>query len=125
MFQRIADGQFEHLKPTVISKSPWVIYFDQFLTEKEADEIYNSVGPFERSTDVGARNEFGEAGRVLSQGRTSENAWCRARCENNPHTKAVIKRMEEVTMIPYKNYESFQVLRYSPGQFYRTHHDMP
>ena len=26
--------------------------------------------------------------------------------------------------MPEINYENFQVLRYQPGQFYRTHHDM-
>jgi hypothetical protein len=30
---------------------------------------------------VGSMNEFGEAGRILSQGRTSSNAWCMRECE--------------------------------------------
>jgi hypothetical protein len=37
---------------------------------------------WERSTDTGLTNEFGETGRILSTGRTSSNSWCRAECEN-------------------------------------------
>ena len=33
---------------------------------------------FERSTDTGASNEFGEAQKLMSTGRTSENAWYEA-----------------------------------------------
>lgn len=29
----------------------------------------------------------------------------------------------QVTGIPENNYESFQILKYQPGQFYRRHHD--
>jgi hypothetical protein len=32
--------------------------------------------------------------------------------------------MQELTHVPENNFESFQVLRYAVGQYYRTHHDM-
>jgi len=35
-----------------------------------------------------------------------------------------MKRIQNVTGVPIDNYESFQVLRYMPGQQYRPHHDM-
>jgi len=123
IFSTIVDD-YPQYKPRVLSKEPWIIVFDELFSKQEADEIFNSVGPFERSTDTGSMNQYGEAERIMSTGRTSENAWCRWNCENNPHTKAVINRMVEITQIPYENYESFQVLKYSKGQFYRTHHDM-
>ena len=68
-------------------------------------------------------NEYGEAGRVLSQSRTSTNAWCRSDCENEPFVRQLINKIEDTTTVPYANYESFQVLRYTEGQYYRTHHD--
>ena len=37
---------------------------------------------------------------------------------------AVMLRIQNVTGVPFRNYEHFQVLRYEPGQYYRTHHDM-
>jgi prolyl 4-hydroxylase len=63
-------------------------------------------------------------GRVLSQGRTSSNAWCRARCEGHPAVKSVVRKIEEITSVPRGNYESFQVLKYERGQKYNAHHDM-
>lgn len=33
------------------------------------------------------------------------------------------RRYKQVTGIPSNNYESFQILQYEEGQFYRTHHD--
>jgi prolyl 4-hydroxylase len=36
----------------------------------------------------------------------------------------VVEKIEEVTGVPYVNYESFQILHYDVGQHYRTHHDM-
>ncbi len=29
----------------------------------------------------------------------------------------------QVTGVPQENYESFQILRYEEGEFYRSHHD--
>ncbi|KAJ8599054.1 hypothetical protein CTAYLR_009818 [Chrysophaeum taylorii] len=104
---------------------PWVLTFENFVTDAEADAIVASVkNSFSRSTDQGSVDEFGEQQKVVSQGRTSENAWCTGTCEDSPSTLAVMKRIEGVTGIPTANYESFQVLRYLPGQYYRSHHDM-
>merc|ERR1740123_2874893 len=115
--------RFPELEPVPVLKDPWIMRFDNFLTDAECDALYNTVGPFERSTDTGAKNEHGEAGRVLSKGRTSSNAWCRHRCENHPDVRGLIRKIERVTGVPYVNYESFQVLQYESGQFYNTHHD--
>ena len=37
---------------------------------------------------------------------------------------AVMLRIQNVTGVPFANYEHFQVLQYQVGQYYRTHHDM-
>jgi prolyl 4-hydroxylase len=68
-------------------------------------------------------NKHGETGRVLSQGRTSSNSWCRADCEANPHVQAVLRRIEAFTTVHERNFESFQILRYQHGQMYNAHHD--
>lgn len=67
---------------TVLSKDPWVVILDGFLADDESKALITTVDKWERSTDTGSSNEFGEAGRVVSQGRTSSNAWCREQCEN-------------------------------------------
>eukprot|EP00493_Phyllostaurus_siculus_P022417 UN22749 len=104
--------RFPEFTPTALSTDPWVMMFDTFLTNEECTALESTVGPFERSTDTGAKNEFGEAGRVLSKGRTSSNAWCRSRCENHPRVRDLIQKIVRVTGVPYPNYESFQVLKY-------------
>mmetsp|Transcript_13179 Transcript_13179/g.52805 ORF Transcript_13179/g.52805 Transcript_13179/m.52805 type:complete len:325 (+) Transcript_13179:696-1670(+) len=104
---------------------PWVVTLDNFVSDEEADAIVASVSTsFSRSTDQGRTDAFGEQEKVVSQGRTSENAWCTGACETSPATRRVMARIQNVTGVPTENYESFQVLRYLPGQYYRAHHDM-
>ncbi len=125
MFCSIYDRFNDRYGVSILSTSPWVVSFDHFLTDKEIKALLKTVdGTWERSTDTGKVNEYGETGRVLSTGRTSSNAWCRSRCETHPDVKSVTRKIEEVTGIPMVNSESFQVLRYEIGQFYNVHHDM-
>ena len=53
----------------------------------------------------------GETGRILSEGRTSSNAWCQGECPKDPLVKQIVRKIEEVTGVPGVNYESFQVLK--------------
>lgn len=47
----------------------------------------------------------------------------RARLVDHPLVNRVHERVVNVTGVPKPNAEFFQVLRYEPGQFYKTHHD--
>ena len=123
MFQRIEKTFGKKYKIRIVSESPWVVIFDNFLEEDEMNALVETVDGWERSTDTGLANEYGETGRILSNGRTSVNAWCREPCESHPKVKRVYSKIEEVTMVPYSHYESFQVLKYEVGQRYHTHHD--
>ena len=63
------------------SLPPWVITFDNFVSEEECDELirlgYKSG--YKRSQDVGGRKIDGTVESIKSKGRTSENAWCSSR----------------------------------------------
>ena len=128
MFENILD-EFRDYGPEVLSspaagkEKPWVVTFENFLSDQEIDALISTNNNFERSTDTGSTNEFGETGRVLSKSRTSSNSWCRGACLAHPDVKAVIRRIESVTKVPAHNYESFQVLKYVEGQRYGVHHD--
>jgi len=125
MFSSIEERFGDVYDITVLSEDPWIVQFDNFFNAEDAAGVLSTVsGRWERSTDTGAMNEFGESGRVVSKTRTSENAWCRSACENHPASQSIISKIVDVTGIPYENFESFQILKYSVGQFYRTHHDM-
>ena len=99
--------------------------FDTFFSADEAEALIQGgaeIG-FDRSTDQGEVNAAGEMEKVVSQTRTSSNAWCTEECERIPQVMAVTSRIEAVTHIPKSHFESFQILQYSSDQFYRSHHD--
>ena len=124
----LENPMFAPFNPTALSRppeGPWVVTFDDFAKDDEIAALLKSVErDFERSTDTGASNEFGEAQKLMSTGRTSENAWCIGRCYRHPKVMQLTERIENITRVPQGHYENFQVLRYREGQFYRTHHDM-
>ena len=62
---------------------------------------------------------------MLSPVRTSSQCWCsHNECDRDPLTHVVAQRIANVTRTASERYmEPFQVLKYQPGQFYRTHHD--
>jgi prolyl 4-hydroxylase len=125
MFLSLTERFGDRYDINVLSTSPWVVTFDNFLTDEEAEALISTVeGTWEHSTDTGAVNAFGETGRTLSKGRTSSNAWCKEKCSSHSLVQNVVSKMAEVTLVPSNHYESLQILHYEKGQFYRKHHDM-
>lgn len=107
-------------------EGPWIMTFDNFMTNEEAEDVIKGghLSGFERSTDQGAVNAAtGEQEKVVSQTRTSSNAWCRAECEQLPGVESLTIKTERFTNVPRSHYESFQILQYGHNQFYRSHHD--
>jgi len=128
LFEDMAERTKQY-DPVIVSsppEGPWVIYFDNFLSDIEADTLIewgNKIG-FERSTDTGPLNSRGEAQKIVSKTRTSENAWCSNECVEDPIVQGVTKRIEEIIKTPSSYYEDYQLLRYTEGQYYKVHHDM-
>jgi len=104
---------------------PWVISFENFLTDAEADKMiqFGFDEGYERSTDVGKMKIDGTYEAVKSSGRTSTNAWCQGKCNEDEVARGIWSRIEAVTGISEMNSEHFQILRYEPGQYYNVHHD--
>jgi len=124
MFDGLAE-RFTKYNVVVHSTKPWVVTFENFVSDVEIDGILSSVeGQFARSTDQGAKSAQGVQEQITSTSRTSENAWCQGKCQIHPSSVAVVKRISEVVGVPVENFEQFQVLSYAPNQYYRTHHDM-
>ena len=82
MFESLITKYSSKYDINIISRAPWVVTFDNFLSDKEVTALIKTVKRWERSTDVGTTNEIGETGRVLSTGRTSSNSWCDKDCES-------------------------------------------
>jgi len=102
---------------------PWVITFDNFLTDDECEAMIQLGHKYEykRSEDVGALKFDGSHDSVKSERRTSENAWCsdRGGCRSEEMAERIHERMSSVMGIPAENSEDFQLLKYEVGQFYR------
>lgn len=111
MFSSLKEKFDAQYGVTVHSTEPWVVTFDNFITDDEVDALIKTQKKWERSTDTGKANDYGETGRILSSGRTSANSWCDSECISHPSVNRLTARIEEVVGIPRENYETFQVLR--------------
>ena len=65
MFESIEEKFGSMYGVNVLSRDPWVVTFDDFLTDSEAKALISTVNNWERSTDTGSSNEFGETGILL------------------------------------------------------------
>eukprot|EP00586_Coscinodiscus_wailesii_P007853 CAMPEP_0172521288 /NCGR_PEP_ID=MMETSP1066-20121228/292498_1 /TAXON_ID=671091 /ORGANISM="Coscinodiscus wailesii, Strain CCMP2513" /LENGTH=496 /DNA_ID=CAMNT_0013304187 /DNA_START=56 /DNA_END=1546 /DNA_ORIENTATION=+ len=146
MFKRITDrsegSKYVKYDPVVLSRpypdsegggagdvdykmGPWVVIFDNFLTDEECDRLISLGGEqgYERSTNFGEIQSDGTPARNVEDNRTSENAWCMKKCYEDPIAKDVLNRIADFTGIPEANQEYPQILKYEVGQFYKQHHD--
>lgn len=104
---------------------PWIITMENVLGAREAHrliELGHDAG-YERSSEVG-KVRAGFVDKDVTEARTSTSTWCRhENCVQDQTTLRVLDRLSQMTNIPQTNGEYLQLLRYEPGQFYKTHHD--
>lgn len=108
----------------VLSQSPWIVTFDDIISEEEMAELLASTKVFNQSRDQGEANAFGMQEGIISSKRTSQTAWCQDTCKELPSYIAVINRIAEIVQVPSENFESMQFLKYHVGERYVEHHDM-
>lgn len=97
MFERIiSTPEYQKYEPKVLSRpslaegdtadtadyivgGPWMIVFDNLVSEEEADRLVDLGGieGYDRSKDVASLNSDGSVAPGVSVDRTSTNAWCR------------------------------------------------
>lgn len=126
LFHRIVSDNPQH-SPTVHlapPEGPWIVTLEDFVTEEEIDALLRRTLPNAvRSTDQGSQDELGRVAKVVTDRRTSSNAWCIGECESDPLVGQITRRIERLTGISATHFESFQVLSYNIGQEYKRHHD--
>lgn len=100
---------FPEYAPAVLHRDPWVVRFDNFLSDEEADHIVAlCADSFQRSL----------AGDRVSSVRTSDQCWCNwGACLDDPVIQTVEERIAKVTRVPVVNGEFMQIVRYGEGQF--------
>ena len=136
MFERIVnDPLYAQYEPVIysmpnptkegIKDGPWLVTLENFTTSEECERLIELGGKqgYEVSKDVGKQNFDGSYDGYQNDGRTSTNAWCTEACYNDTLTQSVLARIENTTGVPDSHSEYLQLLKYEPGQYYRTHHD--
>lgn len=108
----------------ILSRDPWIISLDNFVTDVEIRALLGSVeGKWARS-EVVTKDSNGPKISAISENRTSVNAWCKSNCNSKPYVKSIHQKIEDITEIPKNNYEPLQLLKYETGQKYNVHHDL-
>eukprot|EP00040_Diaphanoeca_grandis_P029567 m.173360 g.173360 ORF g.173360 m.173360 type:complete len:374 (-) comp31724_c2_seq5:103-1224(-) len=126
MFNRIINDPYvqENYSPQVMSRDPWVVVFDNFVSEVEGDDLQAQLhGKWKRSSTVGYTKD-GEMEEVEGGARTSSTAWCTMNpCSTSKVHKDIQKRVANLTGVDTQHMEFMQVLQYKQGEYYRAHHD--
>lgn len=109
LFRAVDEGSLgaEWGPVTVLSRSPWIATFDNFLTSAEADALVALIPPasYARSSNVGGMDELGRFKQSLDSSRTSLNAWCEKECAQSAIMQEITRRVETLTGIPEANAE--------------------
>lgn len=113
-----ADGEPEVLREAeVLSEAPAVTLFPRLFTAAECDYLRQTAEPLYEPSVVNAN------GRVVKDPiRTSDGASIHWLVED-PAVHALNRRLAAASGSAFENGEALQILRYRPGQQYRTHMD--
>ncbi len=117
MFSNISKEIRQKYSMMTYSVDPWVVTFDNFLTESEADELLvaleRSGNPWSKSLEYVGASSTGDPQRSEQDKRTSSSAWCEGSCKTSKVARAISKKIEEVVQIPnvQTQSEAFQVLK--------------
>lgn len=123
MFGRIADrGWAAEHEPKVLSRDPWIMYFDKFLTVEQVDNLMQAMedagGKFSESFELSTTKANAR------KRRTSDTLFCPyAKCFSDPRILEVHSVITNITGLDLNCHELAQVVRYRNGQYYVTHQD--
>lgn len=88
------------------------VVYENFISDKECDYILKTANPmFSQSRLVSG---------FMTDVRKSETAWLP---KSDPVVANIIKRVCNITNIPFENSEKMQVVKYEPNGYYRPHYD--
>lgn len=103
----------------ILSWSPRVFVFHQFLTDEECDHLIAKAKPELIRSTVVDNESFNSK---VDEARTSRGMFILAGHED-PILQGIEKRIALLTQIPIENGESLQVLHYSTNAEYKPHFD--
>jgi prolyl 4-hydroxylase len=101
-----------------ISKDPWLLVIDDFLSDAECDALVlcGTNAGLTQAQDAATR------GRQSSYHRSRRASI--AQCESEEGVISdLYRRIEELVQVSHANTEPIQIVKYNPGQFHKLHHD--
>ena len=100
--------QFQQLSPKIIHNNPEINLFDDFLNDNEVEQLlqYTKISGLKRSTGQGNVDANGVQEQLLTDTRTSENAWCRNKCESLSSMKRIKEDIRKMLNISTKHFLS-------------------
>lgn len=126
MFERLTSEPYKTQHDVqILSRDPWVITMENVVLPEEAERLIElgELEGYKQSITVGKLDVEGKHERKKTERRTSTNAWCKNECYGDETALKVAYRMSNLTQIDEQNSEHIQLLRYTEGQFYLSHHD--
>lgn len=119
-FDRINNE--DSFKLTKLYDDPQIILIDNFLTNEECEHIVNIGDPLVRQSEVCGRN-----GSRPDKSRTSWTAHIGKKFINkdskDPILMKVLEKSAKFAEREVKNIEPIQLVRYKPGQYFKSHYD--
>jgi len=101
----------------VVSEDPHICYYDNFITDEECDFIVNVSRDHTKRAGVSDPT----IDKKTYKGRTNESYWIPL--NKYDIMKRLCLRIAIEIGVPFKHFESFQVIHYTTGQEYRYHYD--
>ncbi|KAG0464162.1 hypothetical protein HPP92_019774 [Vanilla planifolia] len=109
-----------YVQPEVLSWSPRIILFHNFLSGEECDYL-KGLARSQLHASYVADAITGKA--ITTDARTSSSMFLSSEERNLSIIQAIEKRIAVFSQVPVENGEFIQILRYEFDQFYNLHHD--
>ena len=118
--------EWSELEPTVLSDDPLVVQLDAFLTASEAAAAAALGDQIGYSASEVLTNKISSAGESMdykkSAHRDSHTVFCDQWCFASASMRAMLGKAKGLFGMP-EDHAEIQLLKYNPGQYYRSHHD--
>jgi hypothetical protein len=107
--------------PQVLSWNPRAVFFPGFLDEKRCKRVVELANARLAPSSLALR--AGDTAQNTADIRTSQGTFLTRGDDNEGVLDYLEKRIADVTMLPQRHGEPFNVLRYEVGQKYDSHYD--
>uniref|UniRef100_A0A0G4FLI4 Fe2OG dioxygenase domain-containing protein n=1 Tax=Chromera velia CCMP2878 TaxID=1169474 RepID=A0A0G4FLI4_9ALVE len=122
--QPSTEGKTAERESQVLSKEPKVILYPNFLTDEECAHLQElAEGRYQRSKTGrgGVSSSVDNYSHQKSENRTSES--CQLLIGQTQLSAAIEAKITKLAGCPEGHLEPLMVVRYRPGEFFKTHHD--